>query len=200
MESMIKKNLSPVAEDSQAYIYFAEYLDDTPTLYEYDDEKKWNQFKNIDQPKVKNFGLIGNGLKIYFNLSTGLFHMGNKIFLLRIKSDNNTVKYDKTDKDLITFKNAHADCTFSGQSLAPVIDSFCVGYKMNVSNVFIEILFYIPMTGRDRRPYFTVKISDKIDRTYTVELIGIHDSDIHIGTKKETIIKNGKSNTVYLYF
>jgi hypothetical protein len=44
-------------EHDQAYIYYAEYYDGT-ILYEYDNDHTHLDFKDIDQSKVKYFGML----------------------------------------------------------------------------------------------------------------------------------------------
>ena len=201
----IERLLSPVKDDGQVYIYYAEYYDGT-RLYEYDDEQNHLDFKNIDQSKVKYFGLIGNMMNIYWDIPTGILHIGKNEYMIKITSSNgNTLPVIGSKKDLITFKMAHTDNMISGGAIQKsekgnVIDHFCIGYKMNLDEVFTQIIFDIPVTGSDRRPFFGVRISNKNDSIYTAELVGLNGEDSSKFTKTEIKLKDGKSSAVELYF
>lgn len=200
--SLIEKLRSP--EHDQAYIYYAEYYDGTK-LYEYDDNHVHTDFKDIDQSKVKYFGLIGNGMKIYWDIPTGILHIGKKEFMIKLSSNASVLPMIGVKKDLITFKMAHTDSVISGGVIQKsekgnVIDAYFIGFKMNLDSVYTQILFSIPMTGPDRKPFFGVRISNKNNENYTAELVGLTGEDESRFTKKEIKLKDGKSSAVELYF
>lgn len=198
--------ISPVSDDGQSYIYYATYFDGT-SIYEYDDNQKHFNFSDIDQKKVKYFGLIGNSIKAYWDISTGIFHLGKEEYIINISDKNtgNIIPYIKTKKDLITFKDAHTDAICSGNSIkvsemGNIIDSYFIGFKMNTESIFTQILFGIPMTRADRRPFFGVRISNKKDNNYTAELIGLNGEDENLFSRRDIDLKDGKSSAVELHF
>ena len=203
----IEKLMSP--ENDQCYIYYAEYFDGT-ILYEYDNDHNHLDFNSIDQSKVKYFGFIGNGMKIYWDIQTCIFYIRNKEYSVDVYSEdeNISIPISTQKKDLITFKLAHTDCLISGGATIPknergnIIDTFFIGFKTNYNeNVYIQILFGIPMTGQDRRPFFGVRISSKNDKIYTAKLVGLNETeDTSNFSKKEIKLKDGKSSAVELYF
>lgn len=198
---MIEQNLSPVANEGQTYIYFAEYNDGS-YLYEYDEETNHYNFDSINQVEVKNFGLIGNRLKLFFETENGIFHIGKQQFKIKITKDDDTeLSYDDCKKSLITFKTAHTDCSFSRMDkMETVIESFNFGFKTKIDNTYIAILFVITLYGDDLRPFFGVKISDKNNTNYTIELIEISGADETKFSKKEAKTDDGRSIAVELYF
>lgn len=201
-EQAIEKLRSP--EHDQVYIYFAEYFDGT-ILYEYDNNHAHLNFQDIDQSKVKYFGFIGNGMKIYWDIPAGILHIGKKEYMVKISSDTSILPITGSKKGLITFKLAHTDSMINGgritrSEMGNVIDCFCIGFKMNLDSVFTQILFNIPMTGPNRKPFFGVRISNKNDEIYTAELIGMNGEDESTFTKKEIKLTDGKSSAVELYF
>ena len=84
--------------------------------------------------------------------------------------------------------------------LGNIIDGFYIGFKMNLDSVFTQILFGIPVTGKDLRPYFGIRISNKKNEIYTAELVGLNGEDESKFSKKYIELKDGKSSAVELYF
>lgn len=199
----LEQYLSPVRNDGQSYIYFAKYFNGKE-IYEYDNETTHLNFNDIDQSHTKYFGLIGNGMKMYWDISTGIFHLGKNEYIINISSEDEIINYIGVNKDLITFKNAHTDSMINGGQIENIgnniIDSYFTGFKMNFKSIFIQILFGIPVTGNDRRPFFGVRISNKEDKKYNVELIGLNGENKMKFSKNEMILKDGKSSISELYF
>lgn len=200
---VIENYLSPVKDEGQVYIYFAKYFDGKE-IYEYDNEGNHLIFKDVDQSHTKYFGLIGNGMKMYWDISTGIFHLGKNEYIIKISSDDEVVNYLGINKDLITFKNAHTDSMINGGTIQGVgnniIDAYFIGFKMNYKSLFIQILFGIPVTGTDRRPFFGIRISNKEDKLYNVELLGLNGENKMKFSKNEVLLKDGKSSVTELYF
>lgn len=199
----IENYLSPVKDEGQVYIYFAKYFDGKE-IYEYDNEENHLKFKDVIQSHTKYFGLIGNGMKMYWDISTGIFHLGKNEYIIKISSDDEVVNYLGINKDLITFKNAHTDSMINGGTIqgvgSNIIDAYFIGFKMNYKSLFIQILFGIPVTGTDRRPFFGIRISNKEDKLYNVELLGLNGENKMKFSKNEVLLKDGKSSVTELYF
>ena len=81
-----------------------------------------------------------------------------------------------------------------------IIDAYFIGFKMNYKSLFIQILFGIPVTGTDRRPFFGIRISNKEDKLYNVELLGLNGENKMKFSKNEVLLKDGKSSVTELYF
>lgn len=193
---MIEKNLSP--NKNQPYIWFAKYKNGT-TDYEYDEDMKETMFDYIDKANTAIFGLIGNGLKIYFDTNTGIFNIGSEKFHISIKKDGKEfVDLFNIKKDLIEYKTAHSDCRIGRKIVTepPVIEGFYIGYKTKLDNLFVQIVFSVPVYGEDLRPYFMVRMSGK-DNNYTVDLI--NDSNT-VFDSKNIEIKESKASSVNLQF
>ena len=199
----IENYLSPVKDEGQVYIYFAKYFDGKE-IYEYDNEENHLKFKDVIQSHTKYFGLIGNGMKMYWDISTGIFHLGKNEYIIKISSDDEVVNYLGINKDLITFKNAHTDSMINGGTIqgvgSNIIDAYFIGFKMNYKSLFIQILFGIPVTGTDRKPFFGIRISNKEDKLYNVELLGLNGENKMKFSKNEVLLKDGKSSVTELYF
>ena len=199
----IENYLSPVKDEGQVYIYFAKYFDGKE-IYEYDNEGNHLRFQDVNQSHTKYFGLIGNGMKMYWDISTGIFHLGKNEYIIKISSDDEIVNYLGINKDLITFKNAHTDSMINGGTIqgvgSNIIDAYFIGFKMNYKSLFIQILFGIPVTGTDRRPFFGIRISNKEDKLYNVELLGLNGENKMKFSKNEVLLKDGKSSVTELYF
>ena len=198
----IEELLSPAAKEGQDYIYFAKYYDRS-FIYEYDNDLNHFKFDDIDKSKVKLFGLIGNGIKLYWDIPTGIFHIGKNEYGIRISNGSLELPQYGMQKDLITFKVAHTDAIVSGgktTSMGNIIDSYFIGFKMSVETAFVQILFSIPINGEDLRPFFAVRISNKQDSNYTAELLGLNGEDSSKFSKKDINVKDGKSSITQLYF
>lgn len=202
----IERLLSPVADEGQSYIYYATYFNGERFL-EYDEDTNHYNFGDIKKDQVKYFGFIGNSMNVYWDIPLGVFHIGKQEYFIDIKDRNtgNSISYIDTAKSLITFKEAHTDSIGTGNTLKPseqgnIIDAFFIGFKMNTDNAFIQILFSIPMTFKDRRPFFAVRISNKLNNSYTAELIGLNGEDRNRFSRRDIDLKDGKSSAVELRF
>jgi len=204
----IEKLLSP--ESDQSYIYFAEYYDGT-ILYEYDNDHTHLKFDSIEQDKVKYFGFIGNGLKMYWEVSSTLFYIGEHQYKINIEEieENYIMPIEKSEKkDLITFKTAHVDSLLSFGGLPKnetgnIIDGYYIGFKTkyndNGNEIFVQEVFSIPVTGEDRRPFFGVRLSSKENKKYEISLVSTTDDNSKF-SRKDIDLKDGKSSIVELYF
>ncbi|WP_125154427.1 hypothetical protein [Clostridium rectalis] len=117
------------------YMFVGEYLNNT-FLFEFNPEKKiYNSVKEIDKNKLIRFGLVGNGLRTYFNALTGVFTFDkNKIevFYKTKEKEYNLMSNDTYYNDIIYFKNAYSQIRYGGMSNT----NFCgynYGYKAKVS-------------------------------------------------------------------
>ena len=211
----IENLMSPVHNEGHTFIYFAEY-DDGGYFYEYDNETNHHKFDDMDKEKVVKFGLIGNKLKLYFDLNSGMFYLNNssKIKINFTLSDGKEFDLSNEStgqKSLITFKDAHTDAIFTGNmktaNSGNIIDAFNVGmkFKLPEDDIFVTILFVIPVNGENRgRPYFSIRFSSKANQTCDISLEQIYTKDKVEKVYKlmnETVnIEKNKSKSVKICF
>lgn len=212
MQYTIENYMSPVHPEGHTFIYFAEY-DDGRYFYEYDNQTNHYKFDDMEKEKVVKFGLIGNKLKLYFDLNSGLFciNQSTKVKINLSFTDSNEI-FDLSNestgkKSLITFKDAHTDAIFTGNKATAnsgnIIDAFNVGMKFKLPDeVFVTLLFVIPINGEDRgTPYFSLRFSSKINKECNINLEQILNDNRAIKLLTEAVkIMDNKSKSVKIYF
>ncbi len=188
---MLKKNISPL-HPQQEYIWFADY-GNNQLVYEFDDDKKETSFYDIDQDKTQFFGLIGNGLRLSFNKETGTFILNNKEYPVSIQLNQTDINLKDQDKRLVHFKLGHTDAVIINRKINRYernIDGYFFGYRFTYDQVYMQIIFGIPVAGADRRPFFGIKISSNISAKIQIQ----------IGTKAQTLdITSNKTETTNIY-
>lgn len=134
------------------YMFVGEYLNGT-FLFEYNPEKKfYSSIKELNKQNLIRFGLIGHGLRTYFNTLTGIFTFDkNKIEILYKTKDKEYKLMDNNAfyNDIIYFKNAYSEIRYGGMSNT----NFCgynYGYKTSVSfndgtHFYFKPIINIPM-------------------------------------------------------
>lgn len=143
-------NVSPVKQD---YVWVGEYYDGTH-LSEFDlVTGTENNFHALEQNDVVRFGLVGRGMKVFFE-DTGVFNVKGKAYYLSYTVDGET--YQITDKvmkrTIITFKDAEAIFNpFDGGKPTNGITQFNVGYETEVviKEVIVKLKVFvkIPVSG-----------------------------------------------------
>ncbi|AMM44859.1 hypothetical protein SP15_060 [Bacillus phage SP-15] len=130
MESVFSKinGMSPVAQD---FIWLGEYLDGTH-LSEFGLEtKEENSFYDIQRDKLLRFGLIGHGLKLYFEVD-GVFNLAGQAIELEYRVGDKvyplTGLYGQS-RDIITYKDAEALLNPAGGKVRTQINQYTFGYK-----------------------------------------------------------------------
>jgi hypothetical protein len=129
------KPYSPVSK--QDFIWLAEYADGTQ-LFEFDMETgKENLFYDIQKEKLIRFGLIGHGMKLYYEVLGGVFKLHGRMIevVYRTKEKDIYLTGQKIlYNDIIQFKNAYT--TFNPYNAKAGQDSkisqFNFGYKQNL--------------------------------------------------------------------
>lgn len=126
------KGISPVKQD---FIWVGEYYDGT-YISEFDfNTKKENSFYAINKDKLIRFGLIGQGMKLYFEVFNGIFkldghsieviyHFNNKDYYLT----GQNLMYN----DIICYKNAEsiANLSLNNNKFVNTITQYNFGYKI----------------------------------------------------------------------
>ena len=151
---------SPLKDEGINYIWYAKYKDDS-FKYEADDNKNKTEFDSVykDRDKIKEFGLIGEGKRISYQLDTGLISNTEMSwnyhddFQFKLSTDNGTVNItENPDADYTDFtarKYVHADISLGQEvhDVIPEIGQIAFGYTTNIEcdgiNVKVEILYLI---------------------------------------------------------
>ncbi|WJZ23510.1 hypothetical protein LIS04_82 [Listeria phage LIS04] len=135
MESVFSRvnGQSPVSQD---FIWLGEYLDGTH-LSEFSlDNGIENSFYSIDKSKLIRFGLIGQGLKMYFDMD-GIFLIAGKAFEFEYHVGNSIYPLTGVSgqsRDIISYKDAEALFDSRGGALVSnSINQYNFGYKSEVT-------------------------------------------------------------------
>lgn len=145
MQSIFATNngISPVKQD---FVWLGEYFDGTHSA-EFDLlTGQENSFYTIDRNKLLRFGLIGHGLKLFFE-HDGVFNLGGigieVIYKVGNKEYYLTGQPGGNYADVITFKDAESsvDLTGSRGLTDTVITQYSFGYKANLKVDGIDFKF-----------------------------------------------------------
>ncbi|OBR64926.1 hypothetical protein A7K91_04925 [Paenibacillus oryzae] len=104
-------NISPYSIVEQDYTWIGEYIDGT-CLYEYDiNTKQRSDFYSIKRDKLIRFGLIGHGMRLYYEVGGGFFKLNGSLYEIVYRVGNK--EYYLTGQfhpynDVIAFKDAEA--------------------------------------------------------------------------------------------
>lgn len=127
--------ISPVNQD---FIWMAEYMDGNH-LSEFDLVTKIeNNFYDIERDKLLRFGLIGHGIKLYYEVYGGIFKVAGQMIEVLYKVGDK--EYYLTGQqamycDIISYKNAEATINLlsGGGEMNSQITQFNFGYKTNLN-------------------------------------------------------------------
>jgi hypothetical protein len=138
-ENYIDKNISPVANQGQHYIWYARYYNGK-IIYEFDNDGDETLFDNIDKSNVEEFGLLGNGTRIHFNTFDGILYRCDadgvehsiNVFLM-----NGNTKIEFTDSrkidyhNIIEYKQASFDLVTNNSQKKSIchINGYYIGHK-----------------------------------------------------------------------
>ena len=201
---------SPLKDEGIDYIWYAKYKDNS-FKYEADDDKNKTSFDSVykDRDKIKEFGLIGEGQRISYQLDTGLISMtdingfDNDDFEFRLRTDNGTVNItENPDADYTDFtarKYVHADISLGQEvhNVIPEINQIAFGYTTNIKcdgiNVKVEILYLKGILYLNHEDREVIKVSLTPDQDLDADLTFIL-VDTHIaGTIRVNLKKDQKS-------
>jgi hypothetical protein len=113
MFNNVMNNLKPYSHvNNREFIWVAGYVDGS-MITEYDlNSCKENDFELIKKDNLLTFGLIGHGLKMYFDTATGIFNLDNReleiSYQITDKEYNLTGQYHLYN-DIIQYKSAFTD-------------------------------------------------------------------------------------------
>lgn len=120
---------------SQDFLWLAEYVS-SQSICEFDFQtKKKNDFYKIKKEALSKFGLIGQGMKLFFDINTGFFNLNGNHVMMTYKTKDR--EYNITGhnlglyNDIITYKDAYTDNI--GKRFVSGIHQFNFGYKRKLS-------------------------------------------------------------------
>lgn len=158
MPSYIENNMSPIS--NQFFIWYAKREDGT-TVYEYDDEQNGYSYdKEIESKKdsIEEFGLIGNGSKIFFNTKDGVFTVGNKEIRIYVESGEDGDVYlpiteNKEDgvnyKNVIQYKQGTVDVVMDNNMKDVPMRTIghYIGYDIKTKEFNSQVILNVPIGG-----------------------------------------------------
>lgn len=203
--NFINQLMSPLKDEGIDYIWYAKYNDNS-FKYESDDSKNITNFDSVyhDRDKIKEFGLIGDGKKISYQLNTGLIaktDMNGNIsndFHFTLGTDSGTVNITSNPSasytDFTARKYVHADVSLGQEvhDVIPKVDMFAFGYTTNIecdeAKIKVEILFLTNECGEE------IKVSLTPDQDLSADLtFKLVDNSLMTGTVKVDLKKDQKS-------
>lgn len=143
-----EKMLFSNAGNSQAikipYNWNADYYNGK-NYSEYDLEThKKNDFYLIQRNQVARFGLFGQNMKLYFEMSDGSFNLNGKRVEVQYEDENGKIYHLTTNferKDLITYKEAYAEYSNVQGAQRSHLKSINFGYKTTYRKDDLRIFF-----------------------------------------------------------
>ncbi|RAI85694.1 hypothetical protein DET54_12151 [Paenibacillus pabuli] len=184
-------NRSPVGQD---YIWMGEYNDGTH-LSEFNfDTQAENSFYDIDKSRLARFGLVGHGMKLFFE-KDGIFNLnGTPVEVIYRVGDKDyplTGRFGQY-KDIITYKDAEATLVLGSQgaqggALNPTIQQYNFGYKSTLEADGITFKFKAVCTvpyGRQMFMNFRLVADEKLDGQLVILRNGQTEVNLEAPLKK----------------
>lgn len=137
------------------FIWAADLVDGT-TIKEITKEGKRRPFRDIPKNKLVTFGLIGQGMKFYYDASNGIFNLDGRIIEMSYIEGNKEYPltgYPCYYNDPISFKQSYTDINpFTGAAVGGGILQYTFGYKtqlkFNDVNINFKPIVHLPMGGK----------------------------------------------------
>lgn len=196
---------SPLKDEGIDYIWYAKYNDNS-FKYEANEDKNRTEFDSVycDRDKIKEFGLIGEGKRISYQLDTGIISntdingSDHDHFLFSLSTDNGTVDItnnpDANYTDFTARKYIHADISLGQEvyDLVPkVADPIAFGYTTNIEcdeiKVKVEVLYFVYTHGEEIQVSLTPEEDLSADLTFRIA------NSLMSGTIRVILQKNQKS-------
>lgn len=105
---------------------------------------KKNDFYLIQKNQVVRFGLFGQGMRLFFEMSDGSFNLNGKRVEIEYHAENEDIFHLTTNfasKDLITYKEAYADYNNVQGTQQSNLKSINFGYKTTYQKEDIQLFF-----------------------------------------------------------
>ncbi|MFJ7915864.1 MULTISPECIES: hypothetical protein [unclassified Lysinibacillus] len=126
---------------------------------------KQNDFYLIQRNQVIRFGLFGQGMKLFFEMSDGSFNLNGRRIEIEYIDDNSEVYHLTTNfayKDLITYKEAYADYNNVQGIQKSNIKSINFGYKTKYEKEEVQLFFQpivsLPLENGES-PFIEIKMT-----------------------------------------
>lgn len=197
---------SPLKDEGIDYIWYAKYKDNS-FKYEADENKNKTEFDSVykDRDKIKEFGLIGEGRRISYQLDTGAISNTDingsdyDDFHFSLSTDNGTVDItnnpDVIYTDFTARKYIHADISLGQEvhDLVPkVADPIAFGYITNIEcdeiKVKIEVLYFTYKYGGEE-----IQVSLTPEEDLSADLAFRLSNTLMTGTIRVNLQKDQKS-------
>ena len=150
--------MSPIS--NQLFIWYAK-REDGSTVYEYDDEKNGYSYdKEIESKKdsIEEFGLIGNGSKIFFNTKDGIITIGDREIKIYVESGEDGDIYlpiteNKEDgvnyKNVIQYKQGTVDVVMDNNMKDVPMRTIghYIGYDIKTKEFNAQVILNVPIGG-----------------------------------------------------
>lgn len=164
-------NLSPVSK--QMFIWFVN-REDGSSAYEFTNDGENHDYnKEVDDRKdeIKEFGLLGNGSKIYFNTKDGIINIGDRKIKLFVESDEDiNVVLSLTENDEANYKNViqYKKAAFDynpvpgvAQTIPGTVTNHYIGYNCETEHFSFQVILDVPV-GRpmELKTTITMKTTD----------------------------------------
>jgi hypothetical protein len=177
-------------KQGQDFIWFAEYLDGT-SLVEFEQDCKENSFYDIDKSKLLRFGLMGNGMSLYYE-ADGVFKLAGQSIEIVYRDKATDKGYYLTGRqqmynDVISYKDAEAFASFTGQGMVGMgdmksnITQYNFGYKTSFAEDATKFNFQaickIPY-GQPVHMNFRLNADKNIDGILTIIKRGVVVAEI----------------------
>ncbi|WP_107924855.1 hypothetical protein [Lysinibacillus parviboronicapiens] len=125
---------------------------------------KKNDFYLIQKNQVIRFGLFGQGMKLYFEMSDGSFNLNGRRIEIEYIDEIAEVYHLTTnfaDKDLITYKEAYADYNNVQGIQQSNLKSINFGYKTNYEKEGVQLFFQpiVSLPLDNESPFVEVKLT-----------------------------------------
>lgn len=158
MPSYIENNMSPIS--NQLFIWYTK-REDGSIVYEYDDEKNGYSYdKEIESKKdsIEEFGLIGNGSKIFFNTKDGIITIGDREIKIYVESGEDGDVYlpiteNKEDgvnyKNVIQYKQGTVDVVMDNNMKDVPMRTIghYIGYDIKTKEFNAQVILNVPIGG-----------------------------------------------------
>lgn len=164
-------NLSPVPK--QMFVWFVN-REDGSSAYEFTNDGENHDYnKEVDDRKdeIKEFGLLGNGSKIYFNTKDGIIHIGDRKIKLFVESDEDINVYLRlTENDEANYKNViqYKKAAFDynpvpgvAQTIPGTVTNHYIGYNCETEHFSFQVILDVPVgQPMELKTTITMKTTD----------------------------------------
>lgn len=176
---MYKDNMaSPKATNGQPIVWFAKYFDNT-LLEEFEEDGKENMFKNIDLGNLKEFGLYGGNVRMWFDTRDGMIHIFHPQIQIGLRffietTDHEMIKLcfrDDKYNDIIQYKHFTQFFNLAGQMFGvdedgrSIPDQFFMGYKLkaDTKNGDLNFTVRLMVNREDNSIHLLFHLAPKFD-------------------------------------